>query len=407
MHWWHTRRYGKVNRGIKSKCSDDLLYLPLVTADYIEKMRDTGILDVATHYLDSPPLGNASERYEQPTLSDIKEDVYSHCVRALRHALRLGKNGLILMGSCDWNDGFSLVGEKGIGESVFSSLLFIISAEKFIPIALSRGDTETAEYLKNASIELRKAVEDRAYFGDRYARAICDDGTVLGIDGCEECEIDILSQAFAALAGLDSERTKKALKTAFSKLYDEKYGIFKLFTPPFADGNVKVGYIRGYVAGIRENGGQYTHGALFGALGYLVSGMNREALKILDCVNPASRVKDNEKAKRYKTEPYAISADVYSGEYAGRGGWSWYTGAASWYYKIMLEYVLGIKYSFDGRIFSIKPIIPYTVNMVIGDKKVKISVSVKFKTQKLNGNEISFPLKLTEPENDIEIPFEV
>ncbi len=405
MHWWHTRRFGRVNRGIKSKCSDDLLYLPWVTADYIEKMRDTGILDVATHYLDSPPLGNASERYEQPTLSDIKEDVYSHCVRALRHALRLGKNGLILMGSCDWNDGFSLVGEKGMGESVFSSLLFIISAEKFIPIAQSRGDTETAEYLKNASIELRKAVEDRAYFGDRYARAICDDGTVIGIDGCKECEIDILSQAFAALAGLDSERTKKALKTAFSKLYDEKYGIFKLFTPPFADGNVKVGYIRGYVAGIRENGGQYTHGALFGALGYLVSGMNREALKILDCVNPASRVKDADKAKRYKTEPYAISADVYSGQFSGRGGWSWYTGAASWYYKIMLEYVFGIKYSFDGRIFSIKPIIPYTVNMVIGDKKLKISVSEKFKAQKLNGKEFSFPITLTDSENDIELPF--
>ncbi len=405
MHWWHTRRFGRVNRGIKSKCSDDLLYLPLVTADYIEKTRDAEILGIKVHYLDSPPLGNLSERYEQPQLSEIKEDVYSHCVRAFRYAYRLGKNGLILMGSCDWNDGFSLVGEKGIGESVFSSLLFIIAAEKFIPLAEKREDYETISFLRDAADRLKTAVEDRAYYVDRYARAICDDGTILGIDGCEECEIDILSQAFAALAGLDSERTKKALETAFSKLYDEKFGIFKLFSPPFSGGKTRVGYIRGYVAGIRENGGQYTHGALWGALGYLASGMNNEALAVLDCVNPASRVKDPEKAKRYKTEPYAISADVYSGEYSGRGGWSWYTGAASWYYKIMLEYVLGIKYTLDGTVFSIKPIVPYTVNMVIGDKKLKISVSERFKEQKLNGKEITFPLKLTEPENDVEIPF--
>ncbi len=405
MHWWHTRRFGRVNRGIKSKCSDDLLYLPFVTADYLEKTRDNALLDVKVHYLDSPPLGNLSERYEQPQLSETKEDVYSHCVRTFRCAYRISKHGLILMGSCDWNDGFSLVGEKGIGESVFSSLLFIIAAERFIAVAESRGDFETVDFLKSASDKLRASVEETAYFGDRYARAICDDGTVLGVEGCEECEIDILSQAFAALAGLNEERTKKALKTAFSKLYDGEYGIFKLFTPPFSDGRARVGYIRGYVSGIRENGGQYTHGALWGALGYLVSGMNDEALKVLDCVNPALRVRDSEKGKRYKTEPYAISADVYSGQHSGRGGWSWYTGAAGWYYKIMLEYVLGIKYSFDGTLFSIKPIIPYTVNMVIGNKKVKISVSERFKEQKLNGREVSFPLSLTDRENDIEIPF--
>ena len=202
MHWWHTKRYGSVNRGIKSKCSDDMLYLPLVVCDYLEKTEDTAILDIKVRYITSPPLENKNERYEQPDLSDVSESVYLHCLRALAYAERKGRHGLILMGSCDWNDGFSLVGEKGIGESVFTTLLFIVVAEKFLPICEFMGDYDTANHYRDSIEKFRKAVEDNAFYNDRYARAICDDGTVLGIDGCVECEIDILTQAFAAIAKL-------------------------------------------------------------------------------------------------------------------------------------------------------------------------------------------------------------
>lgn len=404
MHWWHTRLQNGVNSGIKSKCSDDLLYLPIVTADYLEKTGDESLLSVGVHYLTSAPLGSLNERYEYPARSDVKEDVYHHCLRALACAERRGKNRLLLMGSCDWNDAFSLVGEKGIGESVFTTLLFIIAAEAFIPIIDSRGDTDTADHYRETVSELRKTVEEKAYFGDRYARAFCDDGTVLGIEGCEECEIDILSQAFAAIAKLDPERTGKALNVAFSKLYDRKARLFKLFSPPFTNGRAHVGYIRGYVAGIRENGGQYTHGALWGALGCLVSGMTEEALLILDCANPASRSAEKDLAARYKVEPYAVAADIYSASHAGRGGWSWYTGAASWYYRIMLEYVLGLKLGANQTLISASPVVAFESTLTHGNAKLYVTASYGIKTPVLDGKTVSFPLALADGEHKLELP---
>ena len=404
MHWWHTRNFNKLNRGIKSKCSDDLLYLPLVVADYMEKTKDDSLLDVSVHYLSSPDLGSKSERYEQPMRSPERESVYDHCKRVFSAALKLGKHGLVLMGSCDWNDAFSLVGERGEGESVFSSLLYVLTANRFIPICESRGDFKTADRIRENAEKLKKAVEDHAFYGDRYARAICDDGTVLGTGDSEECKIDILSQAFAALSGLDDERTKISLETAFKGLYDEKNRIFKLFSPPFANGRARVGYIRGYVAGIRENGGQYSHGALWGALGYIRAGMPEKALKILDCVNPASREDSKALAKKYKAEPYVIAADVYHGKFGGRGGWSWYTGASSWYYKIMFEEVFGIKLMADKVLLSVKPLVPYEMEMTLGGTKLYITASKDFKETRLNGEKARFPVKLTDGEIRIEIP---
>ncbi len=404
MHWWHTRHINRVNNGVRSKCSDDLLYLPLVVADYIEKTGDLKTLDIGVKYLSSPPLGSKNERYELPTRSDVKESVYLHCLRALARAEQTGKHGLILMGSCDWNDAFSLVGEKGIGESVFSTLLFIIVAEKFIPIAESRGDTETANHYRETVKSLRRAVEENAFFGDRYARAFCDDGKILGIEGCKECEIDILSQAFAALAGLNRERTKIALQTAFSKLFDSKNKIFKLFSPPFVNGKARVGYIRGYVAGIRENGGQYTHGALWGALGFLAVGMTEEALTVFECANPATRCADKELAHRYKTEPYAIAADIYSGDHSGRGGWSWYTGAASWFYRIMLEHILGLKFGADQTLLSASPLIAFKAEITLGNANLHITASRDTAIATVNGEEVSFPLRLQDGEYFIRLP---
>lgn len=404
MHWWHTKRYGRVNRGIKSKCSDDMLYLPLVVCDYLEKTGDDKILDINVRYITSPPLNNQNERYEQPELSNISESVYLHCLRALSVAERIGKNGLILMGSCDWNDGFSLVGEKGMGESVFSTLLFITVANRFVGVCESRGDFDTAAHYRESIDRFKKAVEENAFYNDRYARAICDDGTVLGIDGCAECEIDILTQAFAAIANLDPSRTQIALRTAFSKLYDRKNRIFKLFSPPFNNGSARVGYIRGYVSGIRENGGQYSHGALWGALGFLKSGMSEEGLLVLDCINPAARCADRDLARLYKNEPYAVSADIYSGRFAGRGGWSWYTGAASWYYRIMLEHVLGLRLGASQTLISAEPIISYTAELSLGNACLKIKASDEIKTVLLDGTPTSFPMSLSDGEHTLELP---
>ncbi len=406
MHWWHTRNYNHVNRGIKSKCSDDLLYLPFVTADYLEKSGDRGILDVSVGYITSPPLGNLSERYEQPEKSSKKESVYLHCLRVLEYADKRGERGLILMGSCDWNDAFSLVGEKGKGESVFSTLLYIISANKFIPVMESRGDTSTAEKYRKKVSELKKAVEENAFFGDRYARAFCDDGRILGVKGCEECEIDILSQAFAAFAGLDPQRAKTGLKTAFENLYDDKHKIFKLFSPPFKNGNSRVGYIRGYVAGIRENGGQYTHGALWGALGCIAVGMNEEAFKILECTDPSFHSDKKDLADKYKNEPYVLSADIYSSQWSGRGGWSWYTGAAGWFYKIMLEYVYGISFDFGGNLLRAKPLKEFEADVALASSKLHIVASREIPCPKLNGENVSFPLKLPDGNSMLELPLE-
>lgn len=404
MHWWHTRNIDRANNGIRSKCSDDLLYLPMVVADYIEKTGDSDLLDIGVRYVSSPPLGKHNERYEKPTRSDVCESVYHHCLRALSHADKRGRHGLILMGSCDWNDAFSLVGEKGIGESVFSTLLFVISAERFIPLCESRGDLETATHYKKAVAELRRAVEENAFFGDRYARAFCDDGRVLGIEGCKECEIDILSQAFAALAGLNRERTKKALSVAFSKLYDRRAKIFKLFSPPFENGKARVGYIRGYVAGIRENGGQYTHGALWGALGFLSVGMVEEALTVLECANPATRNVDRSLSSRYKVEPYVVSADVYSGEHAGRGGWSWYTGAASWFYRIMLEHILGLKFGAGRVLLSAMPVIAFNAEITLGNAKLQITATREVTEATVDGEKASFPLRFKDGEHLIRLP---
>ncbi len=404
MHWWHTRNFKKVNRGIKSQCSDDLLYLPLVTADYIEKTGDKSLLSVSVEYLDSPPLGSLSERYEQPERSGKFESVYHHCLRALNAAYKIGKHGLVLMGSCDWNDAFSLVGEKGVGESVFSSLLYIISAQSFIPIIESRGDMQTAKVLNENIQSLKKALEENAFYKDRYARAICDDQTVLGIEGCGECEIDILSQAFASIAGLDRERARLGLQTAFSKLYERETGIFKLFSPPFNKGRCRVGYIRGYVSGIRENGGQYTHGALWGALGCINAGMYDEALKIMDCADPSLHCEKKEKARIYKNEPYALSADIYSGDFSGRGGWSWYTGAAAWFYRIMLEYVAGIKLGSGGTILSADPIKAIKLCFDLPFGKLHIIASEEIKQPLLNGETVKFPLKIPDGESVLELP---
>lgn len=405
QHWWHPITINGANRGVRSKCSDDFLWLPYVTADYIKKTADYSVLDDEVEYITSPMLGHDAERYELPALSGVKESVYKHCLRALSNGERFGAHGLSLMGSCDWNDAFSQVGVQGRGESVFTSFLYILTIRAFIPIMKYKGDEEIAEHYQAVADKLLENLEKHAYVGEWYARAIHDDGTFIGVKGSKECEIDILPQCFAAMVKGGDKRVLTALDRAYEMLFDKKHKILNLFTPPFADGELNVGYIKGYVAGIRENGGQYTHAAVWGAIGFILAGKKEQGLEILNALNPAARCTDYEAAKKYKVEPYVISADIYSSPlHRGRGGWSWYTGAAAWYYKAMLEYVMGITLTEGFSVIDVKPITDYKTELTYNDYKLTVIASADEKRVLLDGAEASLPLKIPPGEHVLIVP---
>jgi len=264
---------------------------------------------------------------------------------------------LPLMGSGDWNDGMTLVGAEGKGESVWLAQFLILVLREFIPVCESMGEFDTAQRYKSEAEKIKNAIEKYCFEGDRYIRGFYDNGDKLGSKDSDECKIDILPQAFAAMtlppstsltppsqAKGASDRVEIALNTAYVNLFDQKYKILKLFTPPFYNGVQNPGYIKGYVPGIRENGGQYTHAAVWGAMGFLASGDYKKGREIIEALNPAIRCADKELADIYRIEPYVLSGDIYSNEsHTGRGGWSWYTGSAAWYYRIILENLLGIE----------------------------------------------------------------
>ncbi|MCL2096709.1 MAG: hypothetical protein FWH10_07385 [Oscillospiraceae bacterium] len=381
QHWWHNIKTpdSKAHRGVRTKCSDDYLWLAYVTAFYIEKTGDINILDAKIEYLKDIPLGkDEKERYSEPEKSGIRESVYEHCIKSIEYGLKFGEHNLPLMGSGDWNDGMTLVGAEGKGESVWLAQFLIIVLDSFIPVCERMGETETAARYREEIKKIRSAIETHCFEGDRYIRGFYDNGVKLGSKDGDECKIDILPQAFAAItAGIfeDSElkdeylgRIEVSLNTAYRNLFDEEYKILKLFTPPFYNGAQNPGYIKGYVAGIRENGGQYTHAAVWGALGFLTyaklasahnSGIGsgseefyKKGLEIIKALNPAIRCSDKKLADIYRIEPYVLSGDIYSNEsHTGRGGWSWYTGSSAWYYRVILEEILGVKLA-DGKYFT-------------------------------------------------------
>ncbi len=391
MHWWlKTERF----TGTRTACSDDMLYLPLTVADYVEKTGDETVLEVKIPYLSSPPV-ERGERFEKAERTPERESVYMHCLRALLYcAGRTGAHGLSLMGSCDWNDGFSAVGREGRGESVFTTFLLAYVSREFARVCELVGDAKSASVLR--SVYGRAAEAGRNSFkGDRFPRGTFDDGSFFGVKESRECAIDVISQAFAAAVLGKTPETTGAVNAAYRELYDEEKNIFKLFSPPFE--TIDAGYVSAYPPGIRENGGQYTHGALWGIWGLAVCGEYEKAVRLINAVTPAGHTD----AEKYMLEPYVIPADIYS---SGRGGWSWYTGSAAWFYKIMTEVIMGIRFSCGFTKILVSPVCEYTFVCERGGCKLKIiSSRAAGETPELDGVPCAFPLALPPGEHVLRV----
>lgn len=342
MHWWHVTVDGvQKRRGVRTRCSDDLLWLPYVCSDYVKKTGDRSILSVKVPYIESEQLReNEKERYVAPKKTDFKETVFEHCVKAIDKSLVFGENGLPLIGSCDWNDGFSAVGDAKSGESVWLAMFQIRVLKDFAPVCEMMNMKKRGEkYLKIAA-KLESSIEAYAWRDNHYARAFCKDGSLLG----GEDFVDILPQAFAVFVDLKNKsHIETALNHAYEKLFDEKNGIIRLFNNPFdIKDSEKVGYIAKYPSGIRENSGQYTHAAVWLASAMLKFGKREEGEKLLKAIIPLSFYSDEDKAKSYRAEPYVLAADVsYADSVVGRAGWTHFTGSAAWLYKCIIEDVLG------------------------------------------------------------------
>ena len=343
QHWWHpSKRYGDLgDKGVRTRCSDDLLWLPYALSEYVETTGDKTILDTEAPYIKSQPLAeDEDERYEQPKISSFSDSLLSHAIKAVDLVLSrgTGRHGLCFIGSGDWNDGMNLVGAAGEGESVWLTWFACITALKMASICADADNPGAASRFIDAAEKLKRAAED-AWDGDWYKRGYYDDGAPLGSCISEECRIDSIAQSFAALADADTEKTKTALFTSVNRLFDKDERVVRLFDPPFSEGSSTPGYIKGYSPGFRQNGGQYTHGAVWLAMGLFLTGMTDMGWEILEALLPQGRPNEI-----YRTEPYVIAADVYSAVgHVGRGGWTWYTGAAGWFRRVTLENLLGLK----------------------------------------------------------------
>ena len=336
-------RNGTVN-GVRTRYSDDLLWLPFALAKYVLATGDTAILNVQIAYLTAEELGeHEKERYFDVPRGKEKGSVEAHAVRAVHRALRFGAHGLLLMGTGDWNDSFTGVGAKGRGESVWLSQFAVMVLESF---------GEMLRFVRRQGT----ALESYAWAGDRYLRAYYDDGEEMGSPDSEECKIDSLTQSFAVFANLNRERRTRALQTAYGALVDTENGVVRLFAPAFSGKNKKAGYVAAYPAGIRENGGQYTHAAVWFCRALFQNGEKDKAAAVLRLLNPFEKYENADTAEKYLTEPYYLAGDVYAAEGAeGRGGWSLYSGSAGHFYALVAERRLGIRKQNGAYTFSPNP----------------------------------------------------
>jgi cellobiose phosphorylase len=355
QHWWHPPS----GQGVRTRITDDLYFLPLVVHHYLTATGDAALLDERVPFLSSPVLrADQAEDYGLPGVGGQAGSVYEHCVRALEHGYRLGRHGLPLMGTGDWNDGMNAVGAGGQGESVWNGWFFLTVLKAFAELAEGRGDAARAVWCRERAEALRAALETHAWDGAWYRRAYFDDGTPLGSAQNDECLIDSMPQTWAVISGAaDPARAARAMAAAEENLVHPGDRLIQLFDPPFDKGTLQPGYIKGYVPGIRENGGQYTHAATWVVLATALQGRGDRALELWNLINPVYHAATPATVEHYKVEPYVVCADVYGAPpHAGRGGWTWYTGSASWLYRVALEAILGFRLAGDR--LRVEPCIP-------------------------------------------------
>ena len=354
-HWWHE----ETQRGIRTKFSDDLLWLVYLTCEYVEFTGDYSILEEKTPYLTGKMLEeNEDERYDKYQQTQEKESIYQHCIKAIEKSLNFGENGLPKIGSGDWNDGFSTVGNKGKGESVWLGFFLYNVLDRFIPICQLKNDTELIQKYEQIKANLKKALNTKGWDGRWYKRAFMDDGNILGSMENEECRIDSIAQSWSTISNAgDNDKKYISMDSLENHLIDKENGIIKLLDPPFDKSKLEPGYIKAYLPGVRENGGQYTHAAIWVIIAEAMLGFGDKATELYRMINPIEHARTKEASNKYKVEPYVIPADIYGcSNLAGRGGWTWYTGSSSWYYKAGIEYILGLKVR--NRFLSIEPCIP-------------------------------------------------
>jgi len=355
QHWW----FPIAGQGVRTRISDDRAWLATAAAHYVRTTGDAAILDADVPFIDGPSLRRGEhDLYFQPHRSDETASLFEHCARGLDRSLETGAHGLPLIGAGDWNDGMNRVGEAGQGESVWLGWFLHAALSAFVPLAECRGEEHRAEAWRTHAAALRGALECGAWDGGWYRRGYYDDGTPLGSSASEECRIDAIAQSWAAISGAaDPTRAEEAMAALDRLLIHRGDRLALLFAPPFDRSPLDPGYIKGYPPGIRENGGQYTHAAAWSMMGFAALGEGDKAGELFSLLNPINHTATRAGVLRYKVEPYVVAADVYSmPPHVGRGGWTWYTGSAGWFYRAGVESILGLR--LEGNWLTIDPCVP-------------------------------------------------